>query len=406
MSAAVPIPEEGTLLAPLTTMRVGGPARRVVVARSTDEVVDVALGAWAADEPLFVLGGGSNVVFGDEGFDGTVLVVATRGIVREADVAPSAPSPGPVTDSDRARLLERSSRPGQQRRTVRITVQAGESWDALCAEAAVRGWSGVEALSGVPGSCGAAPIQNIGAYGQELAATLSAVRFLDRATGSVRRIPASELQLGYRTSVFKHGLEGVVLAVELVLHEAADGGPALSAPVAYAQLADALGVPLGDRVPVAALRDAVLALRGSKGMVVDDADPQSVSVGSFFTNPIVSERFARALPRDAPRWPTSEDEPDIVVPLGAAVPLRPAPRGEPQVKLSAAWLIERAGVHRGFRLPGSAAHVSTKHTLAIVNGGEATAHQVLELARYVRNLVQGEFGVLLQPEPNLVGATL
>lgn len=406
MSVAAPAPAEDERLAPLTTMRVGGAARRVVVARTADEVVATALDAWADDEPLFVLGGGSNVVFGDDGFDGTVLVVATRGITREPDLPPAGPPPAPVADSDRARLLERASRPGQQRRDVRITVQAGESWDALCAEAAERGWTGLEALSGVPGSCGAAPIQNIGAYGQELAATLAAVRFLDRASGTVRRIPASELRLGYRTSVFKQGLEGVVLAVELVLHEAADGGPAMSAPVAYAQLADALGVPLGDRVPVAALRDAVLALRRSKGMVVDADDPQSVSVGSFFTNPVVSERFARTLPREAPRWPTSADEPDIVLPLGAAVPPRPTTRGEPQVKLSAAWLIEHAGVHRGFRLPGSAAHVSTKHSLAIVNGGGATAAQVLELARYMRNLVQVEFGVLLQPEPNLVGAAL
>ena len=404
MSAAPPeVPES---LAQLTTMRIGGPAARVVVATTTEQVVTTAREAWDSQEPLLVLGGGSNVVVGDEGFDGVVLVVATRGIERLPDAA-AAPAGPPSSDADRVRSLERALRPAQQREAVRVRIQAGESWDGLCAVAVERGWSGVEALSGVPGSCGAAPIQNIGAYGQELAATLAAVEFLDRETGEVRRLPASELRLGYRTSAFKQGLEGVVLSIDLTLHGANGAtGPVLSAPVAYAQLADALGVPLGGRVPIAALRDTVLRLRTAKGMVVDPADPESVSVGSFFTNPIVSERFARTLPKDAPRWPTSADEPDVVVPLGAALPPRTTPSGEPQVKLSAAWLIEHAGVHRGFRLPGSRAHVSQKHTLAIVNGGGATAAQVLELARYIRMLVQIEFGVLLQAEPNLVGAAL
>jgi UDP-N-acetylmuramate dehydrogenase len=176
--------------------------------------------------------------------------------------------------------------------------------------------------------------------------------------------------------------------------------------VAYAQLADALGVPLGSRVPIGVLRETVLQLRGRKGMVLDPADPDSVSVGSFFTNPIVSESFARTLPASAPRWPTTDDEPDIVVPLGTEPPQRPPRTEEPRVKLSAAWLIEHAGVRRGFRLPGSRAHLSTKHTLAIVNGGGATAEEVLQLARYIRNLVQIEFGVLLQAEPNLIEAHL
>jgi UDP-N-acetylmuramate dehydrogenase len=198
----------------------------------------------------------------------------------------------------------------------------------------------------------------------------------------------------------------VVLAIELELHRDVGEGPALSSPIAYAQLADALGVPLGARVPIAALRSTVLELRGSKGMVLDERDPESVSVGSFFTNPIVSERFARTLPHDAPRWPTSGNEPDVVVPLGAALPDRPRRDGEPRVKLSAAWLIQQSGVQRGFRLPGSDAHLSRKHTLAIVNGGHATAAQVLELARYIQHRVVSEFGVLLQPEPTVVGASL
>ena len=393
-------------LADLTTLRVGGPARRVVVATTVEEVVRTALQAWDEEEPLLVLGGGSNVVIGDDGFDGTVLVVATRGIERLQGTAHAAGGP-PTSPADRLRALERSLRPAQQREEVRVRVQAGEPWDALCAEAVQQGWSGIEALSGVPGSCGAAPIQNIGAYGQELAATLAAVEFLDRDTGTVRRLPASGLQLGYRTSAFKQGTSGVVLAVELLLHRAIGAGPVLSSPVAYAQLADALGVPLGGRVPIAALRDTVLELRRSKGMVLDPNDPESVSVGSFFTNPIVSERFARTLPRDAPRWPISpDDEPDVVVPLGAALPPRPTRNGEPQVKLSAAWLIQHAGVQRGFRLPGSDAHISRKHTLAIVNGGRATAGQVLELARYIQHRVEAEFGVVLQPEPTLIAAHL
>ena len=395
-----------TRLADLTTLRVGGPARELVEATDRDAVIATARDAWAEDEELLVLGGGSNVVIADEGFDGVALHVATRGIAR-LPLAPSAPGPAvPATDADRLRSLSRSLRPPQQREAVRLRVEAGEPWDDLVAYTVERGWAGIEALSGIPGSCGAAPIQNIGAYGQELAATLTAVEFLDRATGAVARIPASALELGYRTSAFKHGREGVVLAIELQLHGAGDGRPAQSAPVAYAQLADALGVPLGSRVPIAALRETVLQLRRGKGMVLDPRDPDSVSVGSFFTNPIVSESFARTLPSSAPRWPTTDDEPDLVVPLGQEPQPRPARGQENRVKLSAAWLIEHAGIRRGFRLPGSRAHLSSKHTLAVVNGGGATAEEVLQLARYIRNLVQIEFGVLLQPEPNLIGVGL
>ncbi len=395
-----------TRLAELTTLRVGGPAREIVTATTREELVSSARSAWDDDEPLFVLGGGSNVVFGDDGFDGTVLHVGTRGVTRLPTASMAAVPAMPASDADRLRSLSRSLRPPQNREAVRLRAEAGEPWDDLCAYAVERGWAGIEALSGIPGSCGAAPIQNIGAYGQELAATLAAVEFLDRESGTISRMPASALQLGYRTSVFKHGREGVVLAIELELHGVEGGRQALSGPVAYAQLADALGVPLGSRVPIAALRETVLQLRGRKGMVLDPRDPDSVSVGSFFTNPIVSESFARTLPASAPRWPTTDDEPDVVVPLGQDVPPRPPRSQEPRVKLSAAWLIEHAGVHRGFRLPGSRAHLSTKHTLAVVNGGGATAEEVLQLARYIRNLVQIEFGVLLQPEPDLVGARL
>lgn len=397
---------EAQRLAELTSLRVGGPARRVITATTRDEVVAAARAAWADEEPLLVLGGGSNVVVGDDGFDGTVLRVATKGVERLPD-AGRAPSPAlPASDADRLRSLSRSLRPPQQRGAVRLRVQAGEDWDDLVAHTVDEGFSGIEALSGVPGSCGAAPIQNIGAYGQELAATLEAVDFLDAETGEVEHLLASELQLGYRTSVFKQGRRGVVLSIDLVLHRTGDGKQPLSAPIAYQQLADALHVPLGSRVPIAILRETVLDLRRRKGMVIDPGDPDSVSVGSFFTNPIVSESFARTLPPGMPRWPTGGDEPDIVVPLGEALPSRAMRAAGPRVKLSAAWLIERAGVSRGFRLPGSHARMSHKHSLAIVNDGGARAEEVLELARYIRNLVQIEYGVLLTPEPVIVGAVL
>jgi UDP-N-acetylmuramate dehydrogenase len=261
-------------------------------------------------------------------------------------------------------------------------------------------------------------VQNIGAYGQELSDVLHSIEFLDRESGEVRRMTAEELQLGYRDSAIKRGLEGVVLSIDLLLGDAragdadsAAGGGPLSAPVRYAQLAGALGVEIGDRVPLRQLRDSVLRLRASKGMVLDPEDHDSWSAGSFFTNPIVSEHFSRQLPAHAPRFPLGEDESAPAVTsfeeLAAGVPLR-VPQAEPErmVKLSAAWLIENAGVVRGFRLPGSGAAISSKHTLAITNRGGASAADVAELARLVVQRVQQEFGVILAPEPNLYGMEL
>jgi UDP-N-acetylmuramate dehydrogenase len=356
----------------LTTMRVGGPARDLVEPSDAESLVETVRDAWASGEPWLILGGGSNLVVGDDGFEGTVIRVATRGVER--------------LDGD----------------GVRLRVQAGEPWDGLVASTVEQGLTGIEALSGIPGLVGAAPIQNIGAYGQELGDVLVAVEFLDFLTGEVTRIPAEQLQLGYRTSVIKQGRHGLVIAVELRLAE-----DPLGAPVAYSQLASALGVQLGDRVPAARVREAVLALRASKGMVLSDADPDSVSSGSFFTNPIVGAGFAGSLPLDAPRWPVDPAPADVVVPLDqydGALPARQTT--ESQVKLSAAWLIEHSGISRGFSLPGSRAAVSSKHTLAIVNTGGATAAQVAELGRYIQTRVMGQFGVLLQPEPVLVGVQL
>lgn len=340
-------------LSDLTTIRVGGPATTVVEATTEAELVDAALAAWADDIGWLVLGGGSNVVISDAGFDGTVILVRTRGIERLA------------ADGD-----------GDG---VRLRVQAGEPWDALVDYTVAQGWSGIEALSGIPGCAGAAPIQNIGAYGQELASALVAIDFLDYVTGEVERIDAADLGLGYRTSELKRGRAGVVLAIELRLTEST------TTVVGYDQLASALGVAVGDSVPAASVRASVLALRASKGMVLDPGDPDSVSCGSFFTNPIVSENFARSLPTTAPRWLEDDDV---------------------HVKLSAAWLIEQAGVTRGFSLPGSRAAISSKHSLAIINRGDATAEQVAELARYVRAMVLARFGVHLQPEPIAVGVSL
>ena len=363
-----------TELRELTTLRVGGPADRVLEPATRDDLVAAALQLWSGVDDWLVLGGGSNVVVSDDGIDGEVLHIVTRGISAQ-------PHDGG---------------------TVHLLVEAGEPWDGVVAYAVENGLAGIEALSGIPGSAGAAPIQNIGAYGQELSGSLIGIDFLDFPTGEVQRLAASDLGLGYRTSALKHGRLGVVLGIELALQASADR---LSQPIAYDQLAKALGVELGTRAPLAEVRAAVVALRASKGMVLDAADPDSVSAGSFFTNPVVSENFARGLPSDAPRWPTEPERPPQVLPLGAEIPAAPA-SGEYLVKLSAAWLIERAGIVRGFALPGSGAAISSKHTLSIVNRGHATADDIVQLANYVQTRVMSEFGVLLQPEPVLVGVSL
>ncbi|MDN4614190.1 UDP-N-acetylmuramate dehydrogenase [Leifsonia sp. F6_8S_P_1B] len=372
-------------LSTLTTMRVGGAPERFVQPADRAELVRTALDVWASGDDWLLLGGGSNTVAADDGFDGTVIRIATRGV-------------------------ERLEAPAGR---IRLRVQAGEPWDELVAATVANGWAGIEALSGIPGSTGAAPVQNIGAYGQELESALVGIEFLDEVTGDVRFLTRKELGLGYRTSALKRGMRGIVLSVDLDLADntvpGGIGAP-LSEPVGYAQLANALGVPIGSRVPIAELRRAVLALRGSKGMVLDADDPDSVSAGSFFTNPIVSEGFARTLPADAPRWPVTPPEPETVIalPPGGVHPMDvpSLARGPYEVKLSAAWLIEHAGIRRGFALPGSGAAISSKHTLAIVNRGTGTGADVAQLASFIQARVQAEFGVLLYPEPVLVGLSL
>lgn len=364
-------------------MRVGGPADELVVARTREELISAASELNAAGDPWLLLGGGSNTIVHDDGFPGTVLLVRTEGIQEVPDeFLPDA--------------------------MVRVRVEAGQDWDSLVSTSLTRGWGGIEALSGIPGLAGAAPIQNIGAYGTELSDVLHSIEFLDEETGEVRRIPAPELELGYRTSLIKRQeLRGLVVSIDLILTRSAEGEQLLSSPVRYRELATHLGVDLGERVPARLIREGVLALRTNKGMVLDATDHDTWSSGSFFTNPIVTERFARTLPEDAPKFPLgAQEETPLVIPLDQAhliETVMPSPSEERYVKLSAAWLIERSGITKGFRLPGSGAAISSKHTLAITNRGNATAEDVGSLARYVASMVRSEFGVRLVPEPNLYG---
>jgi UDP-N-acetylmuramate dehydrogenase len=317
-------------LSELTTLRLGGPAGALVEARSEAELVD------AARDAALVLAGGSNVVVADDGVPGTVVRVLTRGVERDG---------------------------------ARLTVAAGEDWDALVAMCVAEGLQGFECLSGIPGTVGATPIQNVGAYGQEVAETVESVRVLDRATGRVEDMSAADCGFVYRGSVFKYHDRRVVLSVTFVLREGA-----MSGPLRYAELARALDVPIGGSAPLAEVRDAVLALRRRKGMVIDPADPDSVSAGSFFTNPVLE-----TAPAGAPVWP----EPDG------------------RVKTSAAWLVEQAGFYRGYG--NGRIGISSKHTLALVNRGGGTTAELMALAREIAGGVRDRFGIELHPEPVLVG---
>ena len=317
-------------LAELTTLRLGGPAERLVDARTEQELVEAAR---TAD---LIMAGGSNVVISDDGVPGTVVRIATRGVEREG---------------------------------ARLTVAAGEDWDALVAMCVAEGLQGFECLSGIPGSVGATPIQNVGAYGQEVSETVVRVRVLDRATGEAVDMSPAECGFVYRGSVFKYHDRRVVLSVTFALREAD-----LSGPLGYAELCRALDVPVGGRAPLAEVREAVLGLRRRKGMVIDPADPDSVSAGSFFTNPILDRA-----PDGAPAWP----EPDG------------------RVKTSAAWLIEQAGFTRGYG--NGRVGISAKHTLALVNRGGGTTAELMALAHEIAAAVRERFGVDLHPEPVLVG---
>jgi UDP-N-acetylmuramate dehydrogenase len=331
----------------LTTLRLGGPAARYLEADEEQAVVDAVRAADRAGEPLLVMSGGSNVVAADEGFPGTVLRIVTRGAARDG---------------------------------ATLEVAAGEPWDPFVASCVADGLAGVECLAGIPGSVGATPIQNVGAYGQEVAETIAAVRVLDRASDAIEELAPEACGFTYRSSAFKRDPgRWVVLAVRFALEPSG-----MSAPVRYAELARTLGVELGARAPLADVREAVLALRRAKGMVLDPGDPDTVSAGSFFTNPVLdADAFAALEARagaDPPAWPQDDG----------------------RVKTSAAWLIERAGFHRGHGNPDGIA-ISSKHTLALTNRGAGTTAELVALAREIAGGVRAAFGVELTPEPVFVG---
>ena len=340
-------------LADLTTLRVGGPARSLREAASTGELIEAVTTLDGRGEPLLLVAGGSNLLVADAGFEGSVVRVGTSGIR--------------VEQSD----------PG----FVRVRVAAGEPWDAFVVAALEHGWSGLEALSGIPGSTGATPIQNVGAYGAEVSQVVESLEVLDRTTGQVMEMPARAAGFSYRSSALKPDPgRWVVLSVAMRL--AVDP---MSAPVGYAELAGLLGVGIGDRAPGSEVRQAVLELRRGKGMVLDPGDHDTWSAGSFFTNPILSAAQAEQLPEGAPRFAQADGS----------------------VKTSAAWLISRAGFDKGFALaPGAPASLSTKHVLALTNRGGARAQDLLDLARTVRAGVRDHFGIVLENEPVLVGCAL
>jgi UDP-N-acetylmuramate dehydrogenase len=347
-------------LADYTTVRLGGPAHGFVRAGTDDELIDAVRTADAAGEPVLILGGGSNLVVSDEGFDGTVIQVATRGVARDAG-------------------------PGG------LTVAAGEEWDAVVARTVAEGLAGLECLSGIPGLAGATPIQNVGAYGQEVAQTITSVRVYDRGTGDVRQLPNELCGFAYRTSRFRGSDRFVVLSVTFGL-----AVQVLSAPVRYAELAAALGVPPGGQVESTEARAAVIELRQRKGMVIDPADPDTRGVGSFFVNPVLDAAALAAVEAAA----RARCGPGTRVPR-----FEVAGSGDGLVKVPAAWLIEQAGFGKGYS-PGDGARISAKHTLALVNGGTASTAALLALARQIRDGVRDAFGVSLAPEPVLVGVTL
>lgn len=340
---------ESVRLAELTTLRVGGPAT-VADCADTEALIATVRALDAAGIPVLVLAGGSNLLIGDDGVDGVVVRVATSAVTLGDD---------------------------------HVLAEAGANWDDVVATTVAAGLGGLECLSGIPGSAGATPVQNVGAYGVEVASLLRRVRVLDRATGEIRWVTPDDLGFGYRTSVLKHSDAALVLAVEFALDPSG-----ASAPLRYGELAKTLGAGEGESRPTAQVREAVLRLRAGKGMVLDAADHDTWSAGSFFTNPVVPEAQVA----------------DVLAAITAhvgevAVPTYPATGG---TKFSAGWLIERAGFAKGFPGPEAPARLSTKHTLALTNRGNASAADLVALARTVRDGVWERFGIRLEPEPLVV----
>lgn len=356
-------------LSELTTLRVGGPAPRLTTVTTRDQLIrfctDHPLTPGA--EPVLFIGGGSNLLISDDGFAGPVCLIRTQGITEAAG----------------------------EGQCVRVRAQAGVTWDELVKHTVGLGLRGLEALSGIPGSVGATPVQNVGAYGAEVAELICSITLFDRVEGEVRECAPDELEFGYRTSLLKTSAAQlgqpryIVLDVEFELEKAVE-----SAPVRYGQLASALGVEIGERAPLAGVREAVLQLRASKGMVLDAQDHDTWSAGSFFTNPIL---------------PANPEPGDPHVPEGAPTyPVRNPTTGEVDekvVKTSAAWLIDHAGFDKGFAL-NDRASLSTKHTLALTNRGQAKAEDIVELARHIRDGVAQTYGITMHPEPNFVGCQI
>jgi UDP-N-acetylmuramate dehydrogenase len=329
-------------------LRVGGPAKNFVEAHNEEEIIAALIAA--GDSPVLILGGGTNVLISDAGFEGTVIHITNNSLVAEVDACSGAT----------------------------LTIGAGENWDDFVALTIERGFAGLETLSGIPGTIGAAPIQNIGAYGHEVAEFITRVRTYDRKAKAIKTFTNSECEFEYRSSLFKRNPgQFIILDVQFQIRIGDS-----SDPITYLELAKKLDVQMGDKAPVQTVRQAVLELRASKGMLLDPNDSDSWSAGSFFTNPVVSQQAADALPDAAPKWPLIDG----------------------RVKISAAWLIENAGIHKGDEVGG--ARISTKHVLALTNAGDATATDLIELAKNAQAKVYEKFAIKLEPEVNLVGLSL
>ena len=338
------------LLAKYTSLHIGGPAKKLVHVATEEELVSAVKAADAAGEEVLIIGGGSNVLVGDEGFNGTVIRVETKGNSYHVDACSGG----------------------------MITVAAGEDWDGFVEWILNKGFVGLETMSGIPGTVGGAPIQNIGAYGHEVSEVIARVRTWDRKTGEYKTFSNSECEFSYRSSVFKKNPgRYVIIDVTFQLRNGE-----MSLPITYKELASYLGVDLEARVLVSDVRKAVLALRAAKGMLLDEKDHDTWSAGSFFVNPIVSKEIAATLPADAPRWPQADG----------------------RIKTSAAWLMENAGMKKGKAHNGAA--ISSKHVLALVNTGSATAADIVDIARSARSAVHEKFGITLEPEVQFVGLSL
>ena len=331
-----------------TSLRVGGPAKSFVEVRTEAQIIE-AIEA-AGDTPVLIIGGGTNILVSDSGFEGTVIRISNNSLEAEVDACSGAT----------------------------LVIGAGENWEKFVETTINRGFAGLETLSGIPGTVGAAPIQNIGAYGHEVSEFITRVRTYDRKEKALKTFTNSECQFGYRNSLFK-ATPGryVVLDVGFQLRVGED-----TTPILYGELAKKLGLEVGDKSTVIATRKAVLELRQAKGMLLVPQDRDSWSAGSFFTNPIITADLAEKLPEGAPKWLLDDG----------------------RVKTSAAWLIENSGIHKGDAHGG--AKVSSKHVLALTNAGNATAQDIAELANIARKSVKDKFGITLEAEVNLVGLSL